>query len=125
MGAEFVDDRGIVAATEKAMGKALRGLRIGPDFVLIDYFKLPSWPKEKQLPLKQGDSLSISIAAASILAKVSRDAQMEELAARYPGYGFEFHKGYGTKRHQEGIRNLGPCEIHRTSFIPEHYGTHS
>lgn len=118
-GVGFINRRGIVRATEAAMREALKELDSAPEFVLVDYYKLSFWPEEKQLPLKFGDQLSTSIAAASILAKVARDNHMTRLAEEYPGYGFEFHVGYGTKEHRSAIRERGPCAIHRLAFIPE------
>lgn len=117
--ADFIEENGIVSATEQAMKSALEGLGEPPEFVLVDYFRLSFWPVERQHPLKFGDGLSNSIAAASILAKVVRDQLMRELGKQYPQYGFEAHKGYGTKLHQEMIKEHGFCELHRKSFIPE------
>lgn len=115
--ADFIEEKGIVAATEQAMKFALESLGELPEFVLVDYFQLSFWPVEKQRPLKFGDGISNSIAAASILAKVARDQLMRDLGKRYPQYGFEAHKGYGTKLHQEMIKKHGLCELHRPSFI--------
>ena len=115
----FIEEKGISSATEQAMRLALEELKESPDFVLVDYFKLPFWPLERQNPVKFGDAVSNSIAAASILAKVARDELMRGLGKRYPQYGFEAHKGYGTKFHQEAIKKYGICEIHRPGFIPE------
>lgn len=117
VGVSFIEKFGIGRATQKAMRKALEALRKNPDFVLVDYFKLPFLGDDKHLSLKFGDSLSASIAAASVLAKVARDNYMAELSSSYPQYGFEAHKGYGTKMHQEKVRQHGPCEIHRKSFL--------
>jgi len=117
--AVFIEEKGISPATEQAMRLALEDLRESPDFVLVDYLKLSSWPLDRQNPVKFGDQISNSIAAASILAKVIRDNLMRELGKQYPEYGFEAHKGYGTKFHQEMIREHGLCELHREKFIPE------
>ena len=117
VGVGFIEGFGVSEATQKAMRKALEALRKRPDFVLVDYFKLPFLDDDKHLSLKFGDSLSASIAAASILAKVARDNCMIELSPSYPQYGFEAHKGYGTKVHQEKVKQHGPCEIHRKSFL--------
>ncbi len=99
-----------------AMKRAVEQLAIKPDYALIDGNKTP----ELEIPsmaIVKGDSLSESIAAASILAKVSRDRLLLELAKDYPEYHFEKHKGYGTKLHREMILKYGPCEIHRPSFL--------
>lgn len=118
--ADFVDRFGVVKATDEAMKKSIEVLKISPGFVLVDYFKLSFFPEDRYLPIKFGDNLSLSIAAASILAKVARDELMKDFAQTYPGYGFESHVGYGTKMHQEKIRELGLSKIHRVSFIPQH-----
>ena len=112
-----IDDAGIVPATRRAMRRALAKLRPAPDALLIDALTLPS----VDLPQKaiiRGDGKSLSIAAASIVAKVERDRLMAELAQEYEDYGFERHRGYGTARHVEAIRRLGPTPIHRMSFRP-------
>ena len=114
---EDVDSLGIVPATRKAMLRAIRGLPETPGFLLIDAVEL----SESGIPYKaivKGDSKCLSIAAASIVAKVTRDRLMAEEDARYPGYGFAFHKGYPTPAHLERLRSLGPCPIHRRSFAP-------
>ncbi len=113
---EEIDSINILQATFLAMERALALLEIRPDFALIDGNR----EKDFGLPVKtvvKGDSLSASIAAASVLAKVTRDEWMEAVAKEYPGYGFEIHKGYGTKLHYEALRKYGPCEIHRPSFL--------
>ena len=112
-----IDDIGIAPATRRAMRRALAKLRPEPDALLIDALTLPS----VDLPQKaiiRGDGKSLSIAAASIVAKVERDRLMAELAQEYEDYGFERHKGYGTARHLDAIRRLGPTPIHRMSFRP-------
>lgn len=112
-----IDDIGIVPATRLAMRRALSKLNPAPDALLIDALTLPS----AHLPQKaiiRGDGKSLSIAAASIVAKVERDRLMAELAQEYEDYGFERHKGYGTVRHLDAIRWLGPTPIHRMSFRP-------
>lgn len=114
---EEIDSLGIAPATRLAAVRALELLKAPPDHLLIDYFKLP----ESDLPqtsLVKGDARSLSIAAASILAKTARDAWMAEAEQFYPGYGFARHKGYGTALHQECLRRLGPSVIHRKSFKP-------
>ena len=88
-----------------------------PDYCLIDGLPVPGFPIQSEGIVK-GDGKSLSIAAASIIAKVSRDRRMVAYAEEYPGYGFERHKGYGTKAHLEALRELGPCPIHRRSFAP-------
>lgn len=117
-----IDDINILQATYLAMERAISALQIKPEFALIDGNRA----REFGVPLKtvvHGDSLSASIAAASILAKVTRDDLMVELAERYPDYDFEIHKGYGTKAHYEALRVYGPCPIHRMTFLKKFYGT--
>lgn len=111
-----IDDINILQATFKAMRNAVLGLSVTPDYVLIDGNKSPSTSFTEETVVK-GDSKSMSIAAASILAKVSRDRYITEIAKEYPGYGFEKHKGYGTKAHYEAIEKLGICPIHRKTFL--------
>ena len=111
-----IDEINILEATKEAMFDAIRALSPRPDHVLIDAVTL----KGLELPqssIVHGDALSVSIAAASILAKVERDREMERMAVVYPGYAFESNKGYGTKAHYEGLKALGPCPIHRRSFL--------
>ena len=112
-----IDDINILNATYLAMTNAVNNLEIMPDFVLIDGNRLPPQLKIPSEAIVKGDSKSMSIAAASILAKVTRDRLMLELAKKYPEYEFERHKGYGTKLHCEKLREFGPCEIHRKTFI--------
>ena len=112
-----IDSIGIAPSVRRAMRRALRKLGPEADYLLIDAIPLPS----SGLPQKsiiRGDSKSLSIAAASIVAKVERDRYMVSLAKRYPDYGFEAHKGYGTRRHTEAIAEFGPCHSHRMSFAP-------
>lgn len=119
---EEIDNINILQATFLAMQRAIDGLKVKADFALIDGNRA----KDFGLPVKTivgGDGLSASIAAASILAKVTRDDFMLELAAKYPQYGFEIHKGYGTKAHYEALSRFGPCEVHRMSFLKKLYGT--
>ena len=116
-----IDEINILQATYLAMERALAQLSVKPDLALIDGNRA----KDFGLPVRtvvKGDSLSASIAAASILAKVTRDDLMVEMAAEYPGYGFEIHKGYGTKAHYEALRNQGASPIHRMSFLKKFYG---
>ena len=112
-----IDHLGIVQATRLAMMRALDSLCIRPDFVLLDAFPLP----DLTLPQKaivRGDALCLSIASASIVAKVTRDQIMQREDVWYPGYGFAEHKGYSTRRHIRNLRRLGPSPIHRASFSP-------
>ncbi|MGH7197837.1 MAG: ribonuclease HII, partial [Candidatus Omnitrophota bacterium] len=101
----------------RAMEEAVMKLRQAPDCVLIDGPKAPRLPF-RQFPIVDGDSLSFSIACASIVAKVTRDRIMDYYDAFYPRYGFRDHKGYGTQAHLAALRRHGPCEIHRKSFEP-------
>lgn len=114
---EKIDEVGIVPATRQAMGLAIAQLDPPPDFLLIDFINLPGL-SIPQKSITRGDALSFSIAAASIVAKVTRDRLMVRLDARYPGYGFARHKGYGTPQHRESLARLGPSPIHRLSFAP-------
>ncbi len=113
---EEIERMNILQADMLAMKRAVEGLQMKADFAMIDGNKTPVLEIPATAIVK-GDSKSESIAAASILAKVSRDRLMKELAVRYPEYGFEKHKGYGTKAHTEAILKYGPCEIHRMSFL--------
>lgn len=118
---EEIDEINILQATYLAMERALAQLSMKPDLVLIDGNRA----KDFGLPVEtvvKGDSLSANIAAASVLAKVSRDDVMLDYAKQYPGYDFEIHKGYGTKAHYEALRKLGPCPIHRMTFLKKFYG---
>ncbi len=112
-----IDELGIAPATRQAMHLAIAQLAPPPDFLLIDFLNLPELPIP-QKGITHGDALSLSIAAASIVAKVTRDRLMVELDAQYPGYGFARHKGYGTRQHRESLFRLGPSPIHRLSFAP-------
>jgi len=112
-----IDAQGIAAATRSAMQAALASLAPAPDFLLIDYVRLAELATP-QRSLPRGDSIVLSIAAASIVAKVTRDRLMVGLDQRFPGYGFRQHKGYGTAAHQANLRQLGPCAVHRMSFQP-------
>lgn len=109
-----IDEINILNATKKAMVQAVSNLKAKPDYLIIDALELPL--PIKQLSVNKGDSLSISVAAASIIAKVTRDRWMEEANRLYPGYGFDKHKGYGTQEHIEAIKKYGLCPIHRKSF---------
>ena len=111
-----IDEINILNATYEAMNGAVNGLSTAPDFVLIDGNRISGMEIPHETVVK-GDSKSISIAAASILAKVSRDRFICQMAEKYPEYGFEKHKGYGTKAHNEAILKYGPCPIHRRTFL--------
>ena len=113
---EEIDEYNIRNATYIAMNRAITALGMPPDYVLVDgdCIKNCEYPHECVV---KGDAKSISIAAASILAKVSRDREMLELAKKYPQYGFEKHKGYGTAAHIAALKEYGACEIHRKTFI--------
>ena len=116
-----IDEINILQATFLAMRRALDQLSVRPEMALIDGNRETDFG----LPVKtvvKGDSLSANIAAASVLAKVTRDNIMVELAEQYPQYGFEIHKGYGTKAHYAALRAFGPCPIHRRSFLKKFYG---
>ena len=115
-----IDEINILKATFLAMNRALAALNVRPDLALIDGNRAGDFPVPVQTVVK-GDSRSANIAAASILAKVSRDDFMERMAEQYPHYGFEIHKGYGTKRHYEALREYGPCPIHRKTFLRSLY----
>lgn len=113
--ADTIDRIGIAAATRLAMLLALASLHISPDVLLIDYLKLPAIPLP-QRSLPHGDAISLSIAAASIVAKVARDRWMASQDARYPAYGFSHNKGYGTPQHQQALALHGRTALHRVSF---------
>ena len=113
-----IDRVGILNATKNAMKRAVAALDPEPVHLLIDYVRLHD-VTIPQTGIKHGDAVSLSIACASILAKVTRDRWMTETAARlYPEYGFDRHKGYGTKQHQAALAEYGPCPLHRLSFKP-------
>lgn len=116
-----IDDINILQATYLAMERALAQLDETPDLALIDGNRAKDFGLPVQTIVK-GDSLSASIAAASILAKVTRDDYMMEQAELYPEYGFDIHKGYGTKAHYAALEKYGPCPIHRHSFLKKFYG---
>ncbi len=118
---EEIETINILNAAMLAMKRAVEGLEIPADFVMVDGNKTPDL-KIPCISIVKGDALSQSIAAASILAKVSRDRLMLELAEQYPLYHFEKHKGYGTKIHREALLEYGPCEIHRPSFLKKILG---
>jgi len=111
-----IDAWNIYQASRQAMTAALRELAIAPDYLLIDAMELDVLIEQKSLV--KGDARSVSIAAASILAKTHRDLRMDEWDRSYPGYGFAQHKGYGTPEHLEALKRLGPTPLHRYSFAP-------
>lgn len=116
-----IDEINILQATYLAMERAINQLSVKPELALIDGNRA----KDFGVPVEtvvHGDSLSASIAAASVLAKVTRDDYMLKMAEEYPGYDFEIHKGYGTKAHYEALTRLGPCPIHRMTFLKKFYG---
>ena len=118
---EEIDEINILQATYLAMERAMQQLSVRPDIAMIDGNRA----KDLGLPVRtviKGDSLSANIAAASILAKVTRDDLMTELALQYPEYGFDVHKGYGTKAHYEALRNYDASPVHRKSFLKKFYG---
>ena len=114
---EEIDRLNIYHAGLLALRRALLALPMTPSFVLVDARRIPECPIP-QRGIIHGDALSLTIAAASIIAKTTRDAHMAELDARFPGYGFACHKGYPTPQHEAALRTLGACPIHRRSFAP-------
>ncbi|HPY84489.1 MAG TPA: ribonuclease HII [Ruminococcus flavefaciens] len=111
-----IDELNILGATMLAMRRAVEGLGKVPDLALVDGNRLPELSSKAECVIK-GDATSASIAAASVLAKVSRDRYMKEIAVKYPQYCFEQHKGYGTKLHCEMLKKYGPSEVHRRTFL--------
>lgn len=116
VGPDMIDEINILQATYEAMRKAIGGLSVQPDLLLNDAVTIPGLSID-QVPIIKGDAKSVSIAAASILAKVTRDHMMMEYDELFPEYGFAKHKGYGTAAHIAVIKDIGPCPIHRRSFI--------
>ena len=116
VGPERIDEINILQATYEAMRQAVAALAVQPGVLLIDAVKIPGMDIP-QIPIIKGDAKSASIAAASIIAKVTRDRMMVRYEEQYPGYGFAQNKGYGTAAHIEALKSLGPCPIHRRSFI--------
>lgn len=113
---ERIDEINILQATYEAMRQAIQQLEVIPDLLLVDAVHIPDI-SQKQVGIIKGDAKSVSIAAASIMAKVTRDRLMAEMDAVYPEYGFAGHKGYGSQAHIAAIRQYGPCPIHRRTFI--------
>lgn len=114
-----IDEINILQATYEAMRMAIHNLKVKPDILLNDAVKIPE-VDIKQIPIIKGDTLSASIAAASIVAKVTRDRMMEEYDKIYPGYDLASNKGYGSAKHYEGLNKMGPCDIHRKTFIKDY-----
>ena len=112
-----IDTLNILRATHRAMREAVNSLPLPPEHVLIDGLPVPDFPSP-QTAVIRGDSLSLSIAAASVVAKVTRDRIMDKLDALYPQYGFRRHRGYATSEHLAALREHGPCPLHRLSFSP-------
>ncbi len=113
-----IDKINILQASFLAMRRAIRGVKVSPDYIILDgKFKIPKLDKPQTAIIK-GDATVWTVAAASIIAKVSRDWMMSEIAKKYPAYEFDKHKGYGTKLHFAKIKELGPCPLHRFSFSP-------
>ena len=112
-----IDKSNILRASLLAMERAVRCLSVQPDFVYVDGNQLPEWSYSSQAVVK-GDEQVSEIAAASIVAKVTRDEEMVALEQDFPGYGFAKHKGYPTSAHLEALENLGPCVLHRRTFAP-------
>ena len=112
-----IDDMGIIWATRAAMSRAIDALPVRPDFLLLDAILLPDLATDQRSIIK-GDAKCLSIAAASIVAKETRDSMMREYSDVFPPYGFAQHKGYATRQHLDALENVGPCEIHRYSFGP-------
>lgn len=111
-----IDEINILQATYEAMRQAIEKLGMAPDILLNDAVTIPEVTL-KQVPIIKGDAKSVSIAAASVIAKVTRDRMMIEMDQKYPGYGFASNKGYGSAAHIASIREMGPCGIHRKTFI--------
>ena len=114
---EVIDEINILQATYEAMRRAVAALSVRPDRFLNDAVVIPGIEADRQVSIVKGDAKSVSIAAASILAKVERDHLMEAYDGLYPQYGFARHKGYGTRAHMEAIREFGMCPIHRRTFL--------
>jgi ribonuclease HII len=115
--AKIIDAVNIRQAARRAMEQALLQICPSPDFLILDAIRLPNVAIEQRMVIK-GDGLCLSIAAASVLAKVTRDRLMVEAHRRFPQYGFLGHKGYGTAEHLRSLRRYGPCSLHRRSFLP-------
>ncbi len=122
--AQEIDSRDILRSSLQAMRIAIESLRPEPEAIVLDAVTVPGI-RRPQLPVVHGDALCASVAAASIVAKVHRDRLLDELALKFPAYGFEHHKGYGTPEHREALRSAGPCAEHRLTYhgvVPGHDG---
>ena len=115
---EELDKIGISETTQRAFFQCIQMLRIKPEHILTDTFRIKKIVNESQTNITQGDNKSVSIAAASIMAKVYRDKLMDKMHLKYPQYGFDHNKGYGTKQHIKALNFFGACPIHRKSFRP-------
>jgi ribonuclease HII len=115
--AEMVDQINVIGATRYAMQQALANLSVSPDYLLLDYLRLPDIDLPQDAFAK-ADDLSLTVAAASVIAKVTRDRLMVEFSQKYPGYDFDRHKGYGTPAHRAALTRQGPCPLHRMSYKP-------
>lgn len=115
--AAMVDEINVVEATRYAMQQALEKLALAPDYLLIDHLKLPTFDIPQQ-SFPKAESISLSVAAASVIAKVSRDRVMTQFHHTYPDYAFDRHKGYGTAAHRQALVAYGPCPLHRMSYAP-------
>jgi ribonuclease HII len=113
----LIDVIGLGPANRLAMARAVRDLNVWPDYLLLDAFRVPLMPIPQRAIIK-GDATCMSIAAASIVAKVTRDRIMCELCEAHPGYSFAQHKGYGTRQHQDALLRMGVCPIHRRTYAP-------
>ncbi|MCB0214300.1 MAG: ribonuclease HII [Anaerolineae bacterium] len=115
--ASVVDTINVVSATRQAMGEAFAALSVEPDYLLLDHIKLPAidLPQDS---FPKADNISLTVAAASVIAKVTRDRLMVEYHHTYPAYAFDRHKGYGTQRHRCALAEYGPCPLHRMSYAP-------
>ena len=116
IGPDRIDEINILQATYEAMRMAIGNLKVRPDLLLNDAVTIPG-VETPQIPIVKGDAKSVSIAAASIVAKVTRDRMMMEYENLYPGYGFASNKGYGAAKHIAALKEIGPCAIHRRTFI--------
>jgi ribonuclease HII len=115
--AQEVDERGLMPATRSAMARALDQLRTAPDHLLVDHMQLPDIPLP-QTAITRGDAIALSISAASVIAKVTRDEEMIALSSSFPQYHFASNKGYGTPAHRQALYQHGPCPLHRFSYAP-------
>ncbi len=123
VGVDFINTNGIAQATQEAFRRALQKMakKVKIDYCLIDAFYISGIDQRYQRPVQDGDKICASISAASIIAKVYRDGLMVQLHEKYPQYGFNQHKGYGTLKHREAIKKYGLCPLHRTSFNLEKF----